>query len=88
AVQNDRQMCIFIYDVLGSAGLGSFLDSFPPQSVMLWVNEITDREDYVVRVLGDSMEPRLFDGDIVIIESYRRSTSVKSAYSFITIKTI
>jgi phage repressor protein C with HTH and peptisase S24 domain len=32
---------------------------------------VTDRADYAVRVSGDSMEPRFFNGDIVIVESCR-----------------
>ena len=69
AAEIGRKRRIFIYDVPVSAGLGSFLDSSPSQSVTLEVNEITDRADYAVRVSGDSMEPRFFDGDIVIVES-------------------
>ena len=64
-----RKRKIFIYDVPVSAGLGSFLDSSPSQSVTLELNDITDRADYAVRVSGDSMEPRFFDGDVVIVES-------------------
>lgn len=60
---------IFIYDVPVSAGLGSFLDSSHSSAISLVVNEVTDRADYAVRVSGDSMEPRYFDGDIVIVES-------------------
>ena len=69
AMQIGKKRKIFIYDVPVSAGLGSFLDSSPSQSLTLEVNEITDRADYAVRVSGDSMEPRFFDGDIVIVES-------------------
>lgn len=60
---------IFIYDVPVSAGLGSFLDSSHSTAISLVVNDVTDRADYAVRVSGDSMEPRYFDGDIVIVES-------------------
>lgn len=60
---------IFIYDVPVSAGLGSFLDSSHSSSINLVINDVTDRADYAVRVSGDSMEPRYFDGDIVIVES-------------------
>ncbi|MBO4423818.1 MAG: helix-turn-helix domain-containing protein [Clostridia bacterium] len=62
---------IFIYDVPVSAGCGSFLDSSHSSTVSLVVNEVTDRADYAVRVSGDSMEPRFFNGDIVIVESCR-----------------
>ncbi len=60
---------IFIYDVPVSAGLGSFLDSSHSSAISLVVNDVTDRADYAVRVSGDSMEPRYFDGDIVIVEA-------------------
>ena len=60
---------IFIYDVPVSAGLGSFLDSAHSSTISLLVNDVTDRADYAVRVSGNSMEPRYFDGDIVIVES-------------------
>ena len=60
---------IFIYDVPVSAGLGSFLDSSHSTAISLAVNDVTDRADYAVRVSGDSMEPRYFDRDIVIVES-------------------
>ena len=60
---------IFIYDVPVSAGCGSFLDSTHSQSIQLVVNDVTDRADYAVRVSGNSMEPRFFDGDVVIVES-------------------
>lgn len=60
---------IFIYDVPVSAGLGSFLDSSHSTAISLLVNDVTDRADYAVRVSGNSMEPRYFDGDIVIVES-------------------
>ena len=69
AAQIGKRRKIFIYDVPVSAGLGSFLDSSPSQSITLEVNDVTDRADYAVRVSGDSMEPRFFDGDIVIVES-------------------
>ena len=69
AMQIGKKRKIFIYDVPVSAGLGSFLDSSPSQSVTLEVNDITDRADYAVKVSGDSMEPRFFDGDVVIVES-------------------
>ncbi len=60
---------IFIYDTPVSAGCGSFLESPHSSAISLEVNEVTDRADYAVRVSGDSMEPRYFDGDIVIVES-------------------
>lgn len=60
---------IFIYDVPVSAGLGSFLDSSHSSAISLVVNDVTDRADYAVRVSGDSMEPRYFNNDIVIVES-------------------
>lgn len=60
---------IYIYDVPVSAGCGSFLESSTSSAVSLAVNEVTDRADYGVKVSGNSMEPRYFDGDTVIVES-------------------
>lgn len=64
-----RTKRIRLFDVPVSAGLGSFLDSSASVEIPLAMNDVTDRADYAVRISGDSMEPRYYDGDVVIVES-------------------
>lgn len=72
--QNDEKSPIeieelFQFDEPVSAGTGIDLDTYEG-GVMLNVisNIYTRRADYVLVVRGDSMEPKFFDGDLIMVE--------------------
>ena len=56
---------IRLYTAAASAGPGQFLDD--GDSEMIYDAGAPDEADFAVRVAGDSMEPRLHDGQIVYI---------------------
>lgn len=63
----EKSNYIRIYDSAVSAGTGIYIDYSS-------YTEITTKEDignanFAVRVSGDSMTPRFYDGDIVLVES-------------------
>ena len=58
---------IRLYDSSVSAGTGLDIDYTTSEEIE--VNEDTEGADFAVRVSGDSMEPRFYSGDIVLVES-------------------
>lgn len=55
------------FDLPVSAGTGVYLDSEDTKKIRVPANEDTRKSDYALRVSGDSMEPRYYDGDIVLV---------------------
>lgn len=70
----ERHIVIPFYETPVSAGTGSWLDDAPPAE---WItvsrNEMTTAADFMTEVRGDSMQPKFFDGDKVLI---KRSDSI------------
>ena len=57
---------IKFYTMTASAGLGDFLDDYPNATTL----EVTNQDcTFAVKISGDSMEPDVHDGDIVLIKS-------------------
>lgn len=52
-----------------SAGTGVYLHDDYAEQIRVVANEETIRANYALRVAGDSMEPRFYDGDIVLVET-------------------
>lgn len=50
-----------------SAGTGIYLDSDQTETIKVAANEKTRQTDFAVKVSGDSMEPRYYSGDIVLV---------------------
>lgn len=50
-----------------SAGTGIYLDSDRCETIKVAANEKTRQTDFAVKVSGDSMEPRYYSGDIVLV---------------------
>lgn len=60
---------IFKFDEPVSAGTGVDLGAYE-DGVMLNIisNIYTNKTDYILRVRGDSMEPKFFDGDLIMVQ--------------------
>lgn len=56
-------------DLPVSAGTGIYLHDDHAEQIRVPTNDKTLRANYALRVAGDSMEPRFYDGDIVLIET-------------------
>ena len=50
-----------------SAGIGDFADDISHEKLAVRLTEKTRRADYLMRVNGDSMEPKYQDGDILLV---------------------
>lgn len=55
------------FDLPVSAGTGVYLDSENTTKIRVPADEAIRRANYALRVSGDSMEPRYYDGDIVLV---------------------
>ena len=65
------QRIIKLYTIPAAAGSGTFLDS--EHYVELDVDEtVPESADFAVRVSGDSMEPRFFDGQVIFVKIQKR----------------
>lgn len=56
-------------DLPVSAGTGVYLHDDYAEQIRVPANNETLRANYALKVAGDSMEPRFFDGDIVLVET-------------------
>lgn len=56
------------FDLPVSAGTGVCLDSEEAKKIRVPADDETRKSDYVLRVSGDSMEPRYYDGDLVLVK--------------------
>jgi len=56
------------FDLPVSAGTGVPLDSEDAKKIRVPADDDTRQSDYVLRVVGDSMEPRYYEGDLVLVK--------------------
>lgn len=56
-------------DLPVSAGTGVYLHDDYAEQIRVPANDKTLRANYALRVAGDSMEPRFYDGDIVLVKT-------------------
>jgi len=71
-LEDEQWVTLNVYQQQASAGLGSYLtdDSDTDFEVMRFVaSPVSKKADFCVRVRGDSMEPKICDGDIVFVKS-------------------
>lgn len=54
-------------ELSASAGTGEYLHSDYAGKLKVPATNLTSRADYALKVHGDSMEPRFYDGDIVLV---------------------
>lgn len=70
--ENEEDETEYIYlpffDLPVSAGTGVYLDSEDVKKIRVPADEDTLKSDYVLRVSGNSMEPRYYDGDLVLVK--------------------
>lgn len=65
----DEPLYLDLYDMPVSAGRGAYIDYTVGEPIHVPRNDETESADYLVRVSGDSMEPRFSNGDLVLVES-------------------
>lgn len=66
---NERHIVIPLYETPASAGLGMWLnDETPVEWVTVPRNEKTSAADFLLEIRGDSMEPKFYDGDRVLVK--------------------
>ena len=65
---NSNEYFIAYYDLPASAGTGAFLHTDTTQKLKVPETPTTLRADFAIRVSGDSMEPKYYDGDILLVE--------------------
>jgi len=69
---DDQWVTLHVYQQRASAGLGSYLtdDSDTDFEVMRFMaTPVSEQADFCVRIRGDSMEPKICDGDIVFVKA-------------------
>ncbi|MDD4773364.1 MAG: XRE family transcriptional regulator [Eubacteriales bacterium] len=59
---------ISYYDYAASAGTGLFLEDVKNEFIRIPLNTETENADYVIPVSGDSMEPMLYNGDLICVK--------------------
>ncbi len=59
---------IELYDLPVSAGVGVYLDDADPEVINIPNNEKTAEADFVLRISGNSMEPRYCNGDYLLVK--------------------
>lgn len=57
------------YDLPVSAGTGIYLDNSKHNMIKVEENSLTNEANFALRVKGDSMEPKFYDGDVILIKS-------------------
>jgi transcriptional regulator with XRE-family HTH domain len=71
-VIDDRWIVLKVYQQRASAGLGSYLseDSDNDYEQMRFAaTQVSQKADFCVRIKGESMEPKINDGDIVFVKA-------------------
>lgn len=69
AEETPEEYFVKYYDMPASAGTGVPLDDEPYQYLKVPETPTTLRADFAIRVSGDSMEPKYYDGDILLVEN-------------------
>lgn len=57
-----------LYDLPVSAGVGVYLDEDATETIRIPNNEKTAEADYVLRISGNSMEPKYSNGDYLLVK--------------------
>ena len=73
--QDDNRIVLQVYQQRASAGLGNYLsdDSDADYETMRFVaTPISQRADFCVKIKGESMQPKICDGDIVFVKAVPR----------------
>jgi len=60
---------IYLYDLPVSAGSGVYLDAETAEKINIPDNEKTSLADFALRISGNSMEPKYYDGDILLVKN-------------------
>lgn len=71
-ILDDKWIVLKVYQQRASAGLGSYLsdDSDSDYEEMRFAaTQVSERADFCVRIKGESMEPKINDGDIVFVKA-------------------
>lgn len=68
-IDEDEPLYLNLFDMPVSAGRGAYIDYTVGEPMCVPRNDETESADYLVRVSGDSMEPRFSNGDLVLVES-------------------
>jgi SOS-response transcriptional repressor LexA len=64
----EKSVVIPLYETPVSAGVGSWLsDETPVEWITVTKNDKTATADFMLEVRGDSMQPKFFDGDRVLV---------------------
>lgn len=69
APKQDEEFYIDLCDLPASAGTGVYLSEGYTEPLQIKRTAIAERANYAVRVSGNSMETKFFDGDIVLVET-------------------
>ncbi|MCL2388665.1 MAG: LexA family transcriptional regulator [Defluviitaleaceae bacterium] len=70
--QDDKWITLKVYHQRASAGIGCYLsdDSDSDYEEMKFAaTQVSERADFCVRIKGESMEPKICDGDIVFVKA-------------------
>lgn len=68
-IDESEPLYLELYDMPVSAGGGTYIDYTTAEPMQVPRNEQTEDANYMVRISGDSMEPRFSNGDIVLVET-------------------
>ena len=69
---DDQWVVLKVYQQRTSAGLGSYLSEDSDtdyEEVRFKATDVSTKADFCIRVKGDSMEPKICDGDIVFVKA-------------------
>lgn len=67
--EEDNFIYLDMYDMPVSAGKGAYIDYATAETVQVTKTYETEQANYMVRISGDSMEPRFEDKDVVLVET-------------------
>jgi len=69
-ILDDKWIVLKVYQQRASAGLGSYLSEDTDYEEMRFVaTQVSERADFCVKIKGESMEPKICDGDIVFVKA-------------------
>ncbi|MDR0273716.1 MAG: XRE family transcriptional regulator [Clostridiales bacterium] len=69
---DDKWVVLKVYDQKASAGLGNYFDDNCDrqyEEMRFVATQVSEKADFCVRIMGDSMEPKICDGDIVFVKA-------------------
>lgn len=64
-----KRRAIYLFDMPVSAGTGVYLDETQAQQIHIPDNARTNGADFALRVSGNSMEPKFYNGDVLLVQS-------------------